>query len=377
MPRMGSREIGLVHASSKAGILASLAYIALGLAAPPLGRPEWHIYMMAGGALGAFVIAVESSYIVSALRGREHPLMTAALAGLVASPILALLAPPLGAALGLRAWAITLAVASLAEALPAALASRLSRRLVKASLAGAAYTNLLAAAYLAGAASIRPPPVIAGLGLLYALPLPMIYSVTLNALPSTYKFEPSPAGILLAYILAGMAAALGLEPAHAPTWAPLAAALSTLAYIVGVRAYRAYSLALKAVSEAPSRVAAETHKYFLWGHIYVILISAYLVALTLLNTALGGVKLGCIIHGFAIGFSGLHIFIHAPMMLPVILGIPTARRYNPAPYALLATAAVAPCIGHWLMWPTLLAGLAAATLVVWPAGRPSGRRGRK
>jgi hypothetical protein len=87
------------------------------------------------------------------------------------------------------------------------------------------------------------------------------------------------------------------------------------------------------------------------------------------------VKLGCIIHATAIGFAGLHIFIHAPMMLPVILGVPTARRYNPIPYALLSIAAASPCLGGYpniLMWATLITALIAAVLVVWPPPRKRG-----
>jgi hypothetical protein len=55
--KVGSREIGLVHKTSMAVILLSLAYFLAGLAAAGTGRVALHIYIMAGGMLGAFVVA--------------------------------------------------------------------------------------------------------------------------------------------------------------------------------------------------------------------------------------------------------------------------------------------------------------------------------
>ena len=44
-------------------------------------------------------------------------------------------------------------------------------------------------------------------------------------------------------------------------------------------------------------------------------------------------------HTFVLGFMSVHIFIHAPTMLPPIFGTRNARRFNCLPFALTAIAA--------------------------------------
>ncbi len=379
---MDSRRIKRVHRASMAGILASLAYLAIGLVAAAVRAAEYHVFMMAGGVLVAFVVAVESSYVVSPMRAKSHPLMGASYAFLVASPIIAALAPPIGVALGLGAWSATL-IASLAlEVIPALVGASLSRGSVRASLAASAFSNALTAVYLGVAAhTLRGNPVLVGLGLLYAFPVPMIFAVSLHAFPSTYGRKPLWPLLPLPFALAA-AASLGLAVEARPApWILVAAALSLVAYIPAARIHEAPRIAGEVSRERKPPIVVKTHKYFLWGHVYVAIIVAYILYLASLRAAGWPVRLGCLIHATAIGFAGLHIFIHAPMMLPVILGIPTARRYNVSPYALLAIAAAAPCVGHYpnpLMWASLLAALAAAVLVVWPPPRkPRGREGRR
>ena len=373
MPVMDSRRIRRVHKASMAGVIASLAYLAAGLVAAGLRAAESHVFMMAGGVLVTFVVAVESSYVVSPMRAKGHPLMTAAYAGLVVSPIIALLAPPLGVALGLRVWAWLLAASLLVEALPAFVGASLARDTVRASLAAAGFSDLLAAAYLALAPlRLGGSPVLAGLGLLYAYPVPMIFSVSLHAFPSTYARKPLWPLLPAPFALAA-ASSLGLAlTGRLGAWMLAAAALSLVAYIPAARIHEAPRIAGEIASSRKPQIVVKTHKYFLQGHVFVAIIALYTLALASLWAAGYRVKLGCIIHATAIGFAGLHIFIHAPMMLPVILGIPTARRYNPIPYTLLSIAAASPCLGSYpniLMRATLVAALIAAVLVVWPPPR--------
>jgi hypothetical protein len=289
----------------------------------------------------------------------------------VGAPILAAASAPAGYLGGLRAWAASLAAAEALEAVPAVVAASLTRGSVRASMAASAYTNLATAAYLGALAALprasRPPLVWAGIGYLLVYPVQMIYSVTLNSLPSTYGRRPVYPLLPLPYALATLAAALVLaRPGEAALAAVLGSA-STLAYLPAVRIHEIPRLWREEVrgSRRPPIVVA-THKYFLEGHVFVAVMAAYAVAAAILYEAGWLPTPVCIAHALAVGFSGLHILIHAPLMLPVILGIHTARRYNPLGYALLVIAPPAACLSPDLLAPLVLAAVAVGVYIVWP-----------
>ncbi len=362
---MEARHIRAVHKSSMAVVWLSLAYFLSGLAAGPEHRAAFHISMMAAGMLGAFVVAVESSYIVSTLRAKSHPLMPAALAGLVAAPPIAAAAAPLGALAGPGPAAAAIAAALALEAVAAIVAAGLTRGSVRLSMAASAYASLAGAAYSALAAGVEPL-VVAGLGFLAAYPLQMIYAVSIHAFPSTYSRRPIAPLAPAPFALATLAAALiAVEPGE---WraAALLAGLSTLAYLPAARVHEAPRIWGEVASSRRPPIVVKTHKYFLEGHVFVAIIAAFTVALALLALEGAPITPGCIAHALAIGFAGLHIMIHAPMMLPVILNIPTARRYTPLPYALLALAPPSLCIDKRLAAPLVLLAVASGALIVWP-----------
>ena len=365
--RMESRHIRLVHKSSMAVVLLSIVYVLSGIVVAGAGEAALHIYTMTGGALGAFVVAVESSYTVSPLRAKKHPLMPAALAGLVFSPLAAAASVPLGYLAGPRAWAASLAVANAVEALPALVAASLSRGAVRASMAAAGYTNASTAAYLAlylAAPGSAPGLLWAGVGYVLVHPVQMIYSVTLNAFPSTYGRRPLYPLLPVPFALATLGAGLILAGPQYYAAGTLVGALSTLVYLPAVRFHEAPRIWREILQSRRPPVVVATHKYFLEGHVFVAIAAAYATALAALAYTGLPVRPTCIAHAMAVAFSGLHILIHGPMMLPVILGIPTARRYTPLPYAILAAAPPAACLDHRLLGPLVLLALLGATYIV-------------
>jgi MFS family permease len=256
---MDSKRIRRVHKASMAGIIASFAYLAAGLVAAALRAAADHVFMMAGGVLVGFVVAVESSYVVSPMRAKRHTLMGAAYAGLLAAPLVALVAPPVGVLLGMEAWAWILVASLAVETLPAFVGAALSRGTVRASLAAAGFSDLLAAVYLALAALRLPgSPVLIGLGLLYAFPVPMIFSVSLHAFPSTYGRRPLWPLLPLPFALTA-ASSLGLALAgRVEAWVLLAAALSLVTYLPAVRIHEAPRIAREIASSKLSPIVVNS-----------------------------------------------------------------------------------------------------------------------
>jgi hypothetical protein len=81
------------------------------------------------------------------------------------------------------------------------------------------------------------------------------------------------------------------------------------------------------------------------------------------------------IHFAYMGFIGVHILLHAPLMMPQILGVRLAKAYYPAPPALMSAAAIARPLEPSLSFALAAAAIAAAALQFRPQP-PARRRGR-
>lgn len=177
----------------------------------------------------------------------------------------------------------------------------------------------------------------------------MIYAVSIHSLPRTYRDEPSaPLSILLAVLVALSALVFA---AGRFEWARIIYGITVFSFIGAARLDRIGYWYRSIDESAPA--ARPGHRYFLQGHMFAVplmlLASYYMV-----RPWSGALDALATLHALTIGFTGVFIYIHAPMMLPVLLSVKTKRRYNMIPYILLAGAAFA--------WPG--AGFVAGLLFI-------------
>ncbi len=365
--RLTANDVFMVHFASRFGVAASIAELVLALVAALLGYYWYHVSLIAGGVLVGFVASIASSYIVSGIRGKESSLMGLAKALLLVVPAAAPFTPLAGVLIGPWALGVSASVVLLAASIPAFIAASLTRGSVRASMAGIGVSSLYGAVYLAVGCLTGSvyDYIYFYTGLLYAYPVPMIYSVSIHSFPSTYREKPVLP--LYAAAMAVLAAGLALTLQGMDYGFPVSAA-SMLLYYPAIGLHRAGRV-LSKIKEARNPIVRKTHMYFLAGHFYALLATFIAILYTVLYMSDPLSPLECITHSLALGFVGLHIYIHAPLMLPVILGIPTARRYNQSPYAALLLSLLVFCINRDLALVLVAASLALLALIVWPPAK--------
>jgi hypothetical protein len=189
------------------------------------------------------------------------------------------------------------------------------------------------------------------LSLVSVYTIPLIYSVTVHSLPSTFNDKPSVPAAYSSVILAGFGGLLLLNIDFVK-FGVFMVFLSTVVYLYGARVYK-FKKYLNNVSQRLDRNsdAFKGLKYYLDGHLAVIILVIVMVAVQFWYVIAYGCNRECILlalHMLTLGFAWLHVAIHAPLMLPVILGLKHAKRYNVAPYILTILASIT-----WL-WMGLL-----------------------
>ncbi|HIH90437.1 hypothetical protein [Ignicoccus hospitalis] len=155
---------------------------------------------------------------------------------------------------------------------------------------------------------------------LLAYPFALIYAVSCQSFPKTFGEE---ANWPLAFASSALSLALLAYP-H-PSYA--LGFFSPLVYLVAAKFYNLPKYYKKV--KGLEGVARRAQEYFWWGHALVIPSSFLpLLAKEPLTS----------LHASLLGFVALHIFIHFPMMVPIILKVPNRRRYCklPLPLALLS-----------------------------------------
>ncbi len=158
---------------------------------------------------------------------------------------------------------------------------------------------------------------------LYFLPfvLTAVYAVSSESLPRTFNERPIPPLVVTSFLLNS----LGFVSYKLLL-------LSVPLYLVGSRYYELGEFCRRA-REARG-VASAALSYYCQGHAAA--------ALSLALPYLFGKPLE-FLHSLMLGFISIHMFVRFPTMLPPMLRIPNARRYNPAPFAFALLSA--------LLWP--------------------------
>jgi len=337
--------------AARAGVVASIVYLAASLALLVAGYPHEHARAMTYGVLLLFPHAVAVAYVASASSARTYPLV-----GLMALSVAPAAVAPAVAVRSIGLAALLFAFVSAVSAPAAALVGAGRRRSVRlslfmVSLSYAATLAVIAYMLVAGHPRLFSQ---AALALVIAYPVLLIYAVTVHALPATFSDEPSyPAALLL--LALGGAGALLVASGSLEVGA-IAALSSAALYVYAARLYKVgdYRRWVESRYSDKGSPAYKGMRYFLDGHLFVI-VSIVILAVHTVLYIMGACNLLCLVHSYAMGFVTVHVLIHAPMMLPVILRIRHRRRYTLAP---LATALAAT-----LLWP--LAGPAALAVYVF------------
>jgi len=359
--------IKLVHRSSAFAVYVSFFLLAEALWEALHGYTVFHAALMASTVLTVFVTGITTSYAASGARRSKRAekialvlvttTYTVALTGLGLGGLILLdkLPPRLILVAIYAVYAIALWIVG-AEA---------PRGSVGLSIAGLAYAYTLSAIYALASSPVR------GfftyyLGLVYALAVTSIYAVTIHSFPSTYGEKPRTPLVYVLYAAQGASLALY---AWRPSLGALALALTMLLYIPAARIDKllVFLEKTRAMKKGPAR---SSHLYFLIGHVFSTIYAVLVLASSLMYSRSPDIPklLYIFIHMTTIGFVTQHILIHAPMMVPIILGIPTARRYTALNYILLFLAAVSFPMSSAASLVLLVLALLVTVLVAWPRG---------
>ena len=351
----------LVLQSSRIGIYYSIAALVAALYVVTEGLRLAHAELMTLAVLPVFVVSVAAAYGVSGLR-QTDPLYAAAASLAVAAPISAAALSVASVALS-KAWLLSAALAY--SFVPLAMGSLASRAKLDVRLS----VGLLGLSLLLGAAElllVRAGFFVRALLFLELSVLGAIYAVSIHAFPSTFGDPPSVTLSALTFAL--LAAGLALAVAGLVRAGVLVAGIPMITYLFAMRLERIESYFKKAY-QTRNPVARAGTLYFVDGHAFAAAFSAIsFIAVVLWYLGLAPTLV--VVHLVAIGLVGTYIFIHAPMMLPVILRWTSARRYNLTPYVLLAAGAA--------LWPVnmhvsfFFVGLAIIflVLIVKPSKHP-------
>ncbi len=318
----------LTRKFSAAVVVAGLSYLGAGIASLLLRLYPIHMHLMGMGVL-SFAAGVNISFWTSVTR--EKGSNAAALFHAISLILL-----PFCSLLGWGSIAVSVAaISGLLFLIP------LRRRSLTFLLEIYSFLALLMAALRPGSLEVW----ITGLEWGYAVPL--IYAVTLHSLPRTYRYRPHVPSAALMLVLHLMAL-VGVGPTKHLMWA------SMLVYLAAARVDRALS-GLRAIRV---REALPAHRYLI--SCYLLLIPLLLISWPLDLDPLG------ILHILMLGFIGLHVYAHAPMMIPVLLGMRNSKRFNYWAPVLLAMAALAwPFSGNVALF-LLLGSLYLVIYIVWP-----------
>ncbi len=288
-------------------VVLSFAYFTVGAFSLISGIYKWHMIFMGAGVI-SFAAGVNISFWASLARryGSPIPMIFHSLF-VISLPIAYLVSNSFGS--------LFIAIMSLSGIL---FLLQLRRGSISFLIEIYSFTALLISSLLSGSLIDR------FLWMEWAYPVPLIYAVSAHALPRTYKYELN-IPFMAAALLTHAAALLRIGPPIYLMWT------SILLYVISLR----LDLTFKAFRSVRVEEAIPAHRYMLSGYLLVFLLGLLFLLIPDDNLSL--------LHYLLLGFIGLHIYVHAPMMIPVLLGTSNSRRFTLAPLVLIFLAA--------LSWP--------------------------
>ena len=321
----------------RVAVASSLALLSAGLVSALASKPVLHVVLAGFGSVAVFYAVVFVAYVSSLGGGRGCSSGFSVLQlALYASSLLVSWPRP---ALSLYSVGVLAGLAAVLCVLPSTLSgpgARIVVPLLLSYLGGAAASIVLLGKQL--------PLVELVIVLLNAPILASAYSINLYSLYQTYRLG----GLLYSAVAVVGAHSLGVI-AYASTGDQRLMGLAAAAYA-----------ALVVRGALASRPRSPAHKYFVRGQYLVALFSlGYAIALLQHYDV---VKLA---HILSMGLIASHIYIHAPLMLPPMMGLRHARRYWSIPYILLAASLAARLADAGLFAAVLFACSLASMIYVF------------
>jgi len=348
-----------VHGSSRIMIYVSLVALTIALYIITEGYSFYHAEIMLISFLPIFISAVGASYVGSSLKSSQKfsatflLLQVASLWFFLPTTLLSII---------YRSF-IPLEVSLLFSGILNMVTSSRSKGDIRLSILLFGYSYIISTVFLI----LNPTGDIfkIAIGFIYIYAVSSIYSVTIHAFPATFREKPSIGLVSLLFVIQTISALIYRDLFKISV---LVFSLNTLVYVASINLHR-YRRYEEFIRKTKNAVAKGGMLYLLFGHELVGIYSIILIISSVLFY-LNVISMLSFIHILIIGFVGLHIFIHTPLMLPVILKWSSARRYNLSPYLLLILSAVVWPMNQHVSFMLLVLAIVFLYLIVKPSKEP-------
>ncbi|MCE4614180.1 MAG: hypothetical protein F7B60_01435 [Desulfurococcales archaeon] len=335
---------------SSIGIIETLAILAVSLGILPIGYPKIHAKLIVYGLMPVFVYSIAMVYLASSKPKFDRIILPWLL---ITYPFI-LVAPFVSLLGNFNVLMYYCGATMIFASIPFFLGGIVKKGSLRISLFLLGLSMLQTGIILLANVltyNLKLQPSEMGVAALIAFPVTAIYAVSVHAVPKTYRLEPEKlsTAILIASLLLGTI----FYTTGYYEYALMLYAISFLAYPVSTRLYRLreWEKSIKAKKDTPGRPG---NLYFIYSHYYVVFFTILTpISLYLYTNGLIG-NIFTLIHVLTVGFIGIHIYIHAPMMVPVVVDVKTKRRYTVLPPLLLTLAAI--------IWP--FSGILSYVLVI-------------
>ncbi|MDP8003073.1 MAG: hypothetical protein ACP5I6_00135 [Caldisphaera sp.] len=234
---------------------------------------------------------------------------------------------------------------------------------IRLSVALIGYTGILSSIFLL--LNLSKSIFQLAIGFIFVYAISAIYAVTIHSFPNTFKDKPNTILVYLLFILQTIST---LIYQYYFKISVILYSISVIVFYLSINIFKHKKYSNLATSTTNIYAKAGT-LYMLYGQEISALYSLILLASSILFYY-NIITLLDFIHILIIGFVGIHIFIHAPLMLPVILRWTSARRYSLFPYILIFAAALIWPIDMHISFLFVVLAIVFLILIVKPSKEP-------
>jgi len=321
---------------SSIGIIETLAILAVSLGYLPLGYARIHAKLIVYGLMPVFVYSIAMVYLASAKPGYNRitfPWLLTAYPLTLIIPLISLLESFTILMYYYGAIMILASIPFFLGGLTKKGSLRISLGLLGLSMLQTGI--ILLSNVLTYNLKLQPPEM--GTAALIAFPVTAIYAVSVHAVPKTFRLEPEKLSTIILSIVLVLGTITYTVGYY--RYAIMLYAISFFAYPISIRLYKIWDWerGIKAKKDTPGKPG---NLYFIYSHYFVWLFTI-LTPITAYMYLEGWIKdIFTLIHVLTVGFIGVHIYIHAPMMVPVVISVKTKRRYTILPPLFLTLATI-------------------------------------
>lgn len=351
-----SKLMKFVNKSSMAMVYISLILLIIALYLVTRGFGLIHAKMILFGFLPIFVSGVAQSYSSSSLKASDKFSITMLILQ-ISSTIFTLI---FGITTVITGKIIFLLISLLYFGIVNLLTSTRSKGDIRLSILIIGYTGILSSIFLF--LNLSENIFQLAIGFIFTYAISLIYAVTIHAFPNTFKDKPK---IPIVYLLLILQTISTIIYPFMFRISVLLFSISVLIFYISINIYKykKYDIFAKNTTNVYAKAGL---LYMLYGqemsalYSLILLVSSLLLYYNVINIL-------DFIHILIIGFVGIHIFIHAPLMLPVILRWASARRYSLLPYILIIIAALLWPIDNHLSFLFVVLAIVFLVLIVKPS----------